>query len=158
MAIQINLSEIIALIALVLSAYSMKKTFDFNKRQKEFIETTDKLNKLLLEKESQNALHQKKADISANFIKIGKNDHRLKVFNRGENTARNIRIEFPQGNEIFIDSDIKDKFPIPILEKYQSVELIAAFCMQSPSRVTIKLIWDDEFAENNEKELTPTVV
>lgn len=158
MPVKIDLGDIVALLALGLSAYSMKKTFDFNKRQNKFIETNDKLNKLLLEKESQDALHQRKADISANFIKIGKNNHRLKVFNKGRNTARNIRIEFPGGNEILINSDIQDKFPIPILEQHQSVELIAAIDMQSPSRMTIKLIWDDETGKDNEKELTPTVV
>jgi len=158
MPIQINFSDIIALLALILSTYSMKKTVDFNKQQNEFIETNDKLNKLLLEKESQDFLQQKKADISANFIKIGKHSHRLKIFNKGRNTAKNIRIEFPEGNEILIDGDIKDKFPVPILEQYQSVELIAAVHMQSPSRMTIKLIWDDEAGKDNEKVLTPTIV
>jgi len=158
MPVQVDFGDIVALLALGLAAYSMKKTFDFNKRQNEFIETNDKLNKLLLEKENQDALHQRKADISANFIKIGKGNHRLKVFNKGRNTARNIRIEFPEGNEILLGSDVQDKFPVPILEQHQSVELIAVIHTQSPSRMTIKLIWDDESGKDNEKELTPTVV
>lgn len=158
MPFQVDLSDIIALLALGLSAYAMKKTIKFNKRQNEFIETNDKLNQLLLKKENQDAIHQKKADISANFIKIGKNNHRLKIFNKGKSTARNVRIEFPEGNEILINSDIHNKFPIPILEQHQSVELIAAIFLQSPSRMTIKLIWDDESGKDNEKELSPTVI
>ncbi len=158
MPIQVDLGDVVALLALGLSAYSMKKTFEFNKRQNEFIDTNDKLNKLLLEKEHQDALHQKKADISANFIKIGKNNRRLKIFNKGKNTAENIRIEFPDGNEMILESDIHDKFPIPILEQHQSVELLAAVGMQSPSRITVKLIWDDGTGKDNEKTLTPTVV
>ena len=70
MPVQVDLGDIVALLALGLSAYSMKKTFDFNKRQNDFIETNNKLNKLLLEKECQDALHQKKADISATEEKI----------------------------------------------------------------------------------------
>jgi Tfp pilus assembly pilus retraction ATPase PilT len=156
MAFSIGLSDFFALSALILSAYSIKKTVDFNKRQKEFIETNDKLNKMLLEKESQDALQQKKADISANFIDIGKNNYRLKVFNKGKSTANNIRIDFPEGNELFIDSDVKRKFPVPILEQHQYVELLTASSLGSPNRITIKLLWDDEYKKDNEKILTPT--
>jgi hypothetical protein len=158
MNLQVDIGDIVALLALGLSAYSMKKTFDFNKRQKEFIETNDKLNQLLLEKEMQEGLLQKKADISANFIKIGKNQHRLKIFNRGPNTATNVRLEVPQGNEILIDADVNEKFPIPILEQHQSVELIADVHQLSPSRMNLKVVWDDASGLNHEKILTPTIV
>jgi hypothetical protein len=157
MPIQIDLGDIVALLALGVSAYSMKKTSDFNKRQNEFIETNDKLNKLLLEKESTELMHKNKADISVNFIKTGKNNHRLKVFNKGNNTARNVRMEFPEGNSILHSSDLDTKLPIPIMEQHQSVELLAIVGFGSDSRMTIKLIWDDDFGSNNEKTLMPTV-
>lgn len=153
----LSLSDIVASLALLLSGYSIKKTVDFNKRQKEFIETNDKLNKMLLEKETQDALQQRKADISANFIKIDKNNYRLKVFNKGKNTAKNIRIEFPEGNELLIKSDVNRKFPVPILEQHQSVELIAIIYYGSPNRIKIKLSWDDDYGVDNEKILTPTI-
>ena len=155
MTLDVNLSVIIAFIALCLSAYSMKKTSDFNKRQNDFIETNNKLNKLLLEKETEEVTHKDKADISANFIKIGKR-HRLKVFNKGKGTAKNVRIEFPEGNELFITSDLTDKFPIPILEEHQNVELFTSVHLQSPNRITTILLWDDDFAVDNSKVLTPT--
>jgi hypothetical protein len=157
MPIQIDLGDIVALLALGVSAYSMKKTSDFNKRQNEFIETNDKLNKLLLEKECTELMHKNKADISVNFIKTGKNNHRLKVFNKGNNTARNVRMEFPEGNSILHSSDLDTKLPIPIMEQHQSVELLAIVGFGSDSRMTIKLIWDDDFGSNNEKILMPTV-
>jgi len=158
MPIQVDLGDIVALIALGLSAYTMKKTFDFNKRQNEFIDTNDKLNKLLLDKEHQDVIEQSKADISANFIKIGRDNSRFKIFNKGKSVAENIRIEFPDGNEIIMESDVKDKFPIPLLEQHQSVELIASIGLDSPSRITVKLIWDDGIGKDNEKILTPIVV
>lgn len=102
MALHVGASEIISTAALLLAIYSAKNTVDFNKRQKEFIETNDKLNQLLLEKEKQESLVQKQADISANFVNVGKSSYRLKVFNRGKTAAQNVRMEFPSGNEILI--------------------------------------------------------
>ncbi|SFP58443.1 hypothetical protein SAMN03159463_04513 [Mesorhizobium sp. NFR06] len=156
MGLQIDLGDIVALLALGLSAWSMKKTFDFNKRQNEFIETNERLNQLLIEKESLENESLRKADISANFIAIGKGE-RLKVFNRGRGTARNVRIEILDGEELFMSSDIGRKFPVPILEQHQSVELIVSRHMQSPNRAHIKLVWDDESGTNREKELTPVL-
>ncbi|HIF9067569.1 TPA: hypothetical protein ACX6QT_000063 [Photobacterium damselae] len=158
MAITVDFGDVIALLAFGMAVYSTKKTLDFNKRQKEFIETNDRLNKLLLRKEKQEAISAHQADLSANFICVGKNNRKLKVFNKGKATARNVRIEFPDGNPLLMESDIDQKFPIPILEQYQSVELIATYCMNSPSRMTIKLNWDDATGIGNEKILTPTIM
>lgn len=156
MLTQIDFSDIVALFAFFLSLYAVRKTLEFNKRQNELAETTNKLNTLLLEKESQNILYQKKADISANFIKVEKK-HRLKVFNKGRGLARDVRIEFPEGIGVLIPDDVQDKFPIPILEQDQSVELIAAVTLGSSSRMTIKLIWNDESGVDNEKTLPLTI-
>ena len=157
MPIKIDLSDIVALLALGLSLYSMRKTFEFNRRQNEFAETANKLNTLLLEKESQDALDQKRADISADFIKVSQNERSLRVFNKGRSLARDVRIEFPEGTGALIPDEVQDKFPIPILEQDQSVELIAAVTFGSSSRMTIKLIWNDESGADNEKTLTPTI-
>ena len=157
MPIQIDFGDIVAILALGVSLFSMRKTFKFNKRQNEFAETADKLNTLLFEKESQNILYQKKADISANFITVGQKRNKLKIFNKGRGVAKDVRIEFPEGIGVLIDSDVQDKFPIPLLEQDQSVELLAAVTFGSPSRMTIKLTWDDESGSNNEKILTPTI-
>jgi len=156
MAFQIGATENISAAALLLSIYSTKKTVDFNRRQKQFIETNDKLNQLLLEKEQQEGLIQKQADISVNFVNIGR-DHRLKVFNKGKTTATNVRIDFPSGNEILVESDVNDKFPMPRLEPFQAVELIAAVHMGSPRRMDIKLLWDDPSGNDREKIMTVTL-
>ena len=157
MPIQINFADIVALLALAISAYSIKKTSDFNKRQNDFIETNNQLNKLLLEKENLEIEYKNKADVSVNFIKTGKNNHRLKVFNKGINTAKNIRMVFPDGNSIIHNGDLDRKLPIPMLEQYHSVELLASVTYDTPARMTIKIIWDDDFAKDNEKILIPGV-
>lgn len=153
----IDFGDIVAFCALCLAAYSTKKTFDFNRRQKEFIETHDALNKLLLRKESNEAINELSADLSANFIKLGSNQHRLKVFNKGKGIAKNVRIEFPEGNDLVLSIDIESKFPVPILEQFQSVELIASVGFGSPSRMAVKLIWDDDEKHDKSKVVTPTI-
>ena len=154
---EIDFGDIIALLALILAGYSTKKTFDFNKRQKEFIDTNDALNKILLRKERKEAISELSADLSANFIKYGSSDYRLKVFNKGKAAAKNVRIELPEGNGMLIPNDIEGKFPIPILEQFQSVELLASVSFGSSSRMTIKLIWNDDEGYDKSKILTPTI-
>jgi hypothetical protein len=155
-AVQIDAGDIIAGLALVLAIYSTWITSRFNKRQTAFEETAEQLNRLLIEKEASEAEAAKRADVSANFYKSGKHDYRLKVFNRGRGTARNVRFEALDGSDLFIDDDIRRKFPIPLLEQHGFIELIAAVHFGSPSRAHIKLLWDDEGGNEHQKELHPT--
>lgn len=157
MAFQITLGDIVAVAALAISIYSLKKTGDFNRKQTEFAEANARLNEFLLVKEQDEKLQQVKADISANFASMGKDRQVLKVFNKGKGTAKNVRLEFLEGDELFIESEVNDKFPIPILESFQHVGLTALNEFRSPQRIHIKLIWDDGFGKDNTKVLTPTV-
>ncbi len=144
-------SAIVALAALMVAVVSLRKTNKFG-------ETTDRLNRLLIERETAEGVASKKADLSANMIKVGKNDHRLKVFNRGKGVARNVRlIDLNANDSILISSEISRKFPVPILEQHQWVEVIAANHMGAGPRVHIKLQWDDDTGAGHEKELTPTL-
>lgn len=144
-------SAVVAFVALIVSFVSMHKTNKFG-------ETTDRLNRMLIEREEAEGIASKKADLSANMIKVGKNDHRLKVFNRGKGAARNVRlIDLDSDDSVLIASDIQRKFPVPILEQHQSVEVIASSHIGAGPRVHIKLQWDDETGAGHEKELTPTL-
>lgn len=157
MAFQISLGDVAAIAALVISIYSLKKTVEFNRKQTEFAEANAKLNEFLLVKEQEEKLQQVKADISANFTSLGKNRQVLKVFNKGKGTAQNVRLEFLEGDGLFIESEVAEKFPIPILESFQHVDLMALNEFRSSRRIHIKLIWDDDFGKDNTKVLTPTV-
>lgn len=144
-------SALVALVALIVSLVSMHRTNKFG-------ETTDRLNRLLIERETAEGVASKKADLSANLIKASKSDHRLKVFNRGRGVARNVRlIDLDTNDSILMRSDISRKFPVPILEQHQWVEIIAASYLGSAPRAHIKLQWDDETGSDHEKELTPTL-
>ena len=157
MSISISIGDAIATGALMLSAYATWKTFKFNERQNALIESQERLNKLLLDKETGEIQSVKKADLGATFIKLGSTKYRLKIWNKGKSAARNVSLEFPEGNDCLIQSDIDSKFPLEILETHQSVELIAAVSMDTKSKHPIKLVWSDEFSEFNEKLVYPTI-
>jgi hypothetical protein len=150
MAPHVTISEGIASAALILSLYSTARTIGFSKRQ-------HKLNQLLIDKQHQDVLLQKQADVSASFVNLGRSNYRLRVFNKGKATATNVRLDFPNGNELVIATEIAEKFPMASLEPYQSVELIAAVCMESPRKLDIKFIWNDPSADDRQKTMTATL-
>lgn len=144
-------SEVVATIALGLSFYSMRKSSRFNEHQKIVNNNQDALNKRLLAKEESEVLESKKADLGARIIKLGQGKYRLKVFNSGACAARNVRLEFPDGDELGVSSSMADKFPYEILEPRDGTELwVAAHLGTSPKhKVIVK--WEDDFSKNNSK-------
>jgi hypothetical protein len=146
-----------AWLALLLAGISLYKTHRSDKRQNELAATTEQLNRLLIERETQAGQDSKRADLSANLIDVGKNNWRLKVFNRGKGTARNVRlIDLQEGDSVLAQKAIQQKFPLPILEQHQSVEVAAISLLSGPSRAHVKLVWDDDSGANHEKEVTPS--
>ncbi|MCP3923299.1 MAG: hypothetical protein GY714_12010 [Desulfobacterales bacterium] len=65
--------------------------------------------------------------------------------------------DYKYSSDLFIDSDFNSKIPIPILEQYQYVELIARVHYGSLNRISIKLLWDDDYGKDSVKVRTPTV-
>ena len=62
-----------------------------------------------------------------------------------------------QGNDLVIESEVTDKFPMESLEKYQAVELIAAVHMQTKRKHVVRLVWEDDAQSYNEKLSYPTL-
>ena len=147
-----------AWLALVLAGISLYKTHRSDKRQDELTATTEQLNRLLIERETRADQEDRRADVSANLISIGKNQYRLKVYNRGKGTARNVHIiDLQEGRSILDRDDIALKFPLPSLEQQQSVEILASIFLNGPRESHIKLLWDDELGSDHEKELWPRI-
>jgi hypothetical protein len=155
MASPITVSDVLAGLALILSAYSTWKTVRFNERQKSLLDGQEALNRRLLEREEAEANESKRAILGVEFFKVGSSNYRLKVYNKGKSAARDVRIEFPEGNEVFLASDIQDKFPLKELERHQSVELMAAFHMGSKATHPLRLRWADDAQAENEKMFYP---
>lgn len=157
MPISIDAGDVIAGLAFLLSAYATWQTVSFNKKQRSLADSQEKLNNRLLEKEHEDSMRERRADLGASFIKLGSSKYRLKIWNKGAATARNVRLEFPEGNDVVVDSDVTDKFPLESLERHQSVELIAAVHMQTKRKHVVRLIWEDKAQSYNEKLSYPTL-
>lgn len=147
-----------AWLALLLAGISLYKNHRSDLRQDALVATTEELNRLLIERETQATQDCKRADLSANLITVGKNNRRLKVFNRGKGTARNVRlIDLQEERSILARGDILRKFPMPILEQHQWIEISALTYLNGPTRAHIKLVWDDDSGSSHEKEITPSL-
>ncbi|MCI1037724.1 hypothetical protein HWD98_09700 [Pseudomonas putida] len=157
MNITIDSGDIIASLALFFSVYATFKTVQFNNRQQEVIKSQEKLNQLLLEKETAGVELDKQADLGASFLKLGNNQYRLKIFNKGKAPARQVTIVFPEGNEVISESDLLSKFPLQLLDVHQSVELIAAVYMGTKSKHLVRLEWEDGRTTRVKKELWATL-
>ncbi|WP_293919410.1 hypothetical protein [Sphingobium sp. UBA5915] len=146
---EVTISDVVAVAALGLSGYTLW-------RQRKGDELARKLNALQIEKEQAESVSSKKADLFANFVNTGKSRYQFKIFNRGKGTARNIRFEILDGEDLFRVGGMAEKFPYPSLETHQSISLLASVHMQSPRRATVKLTWDDD-AGGGEKTITDDV-
>ena len=157
MSISITLTDIAAVLALLLSAYATWKTIQFNNRQRALIETQEQLNRRLLAKEEAELNREKKADLGATFIKIGSTNYRLRVFNKGKAAATNVRISLPDDDSVISRSDVERKFPMEVLEPHQSIDLLASIHMGSKSKHAIVLSWADGASQSNEKTVYATI-
>lgn len=145
-------------LAFFLSLFATGMTLWFNHKQKALMQSQERLNNMLLQQGEREQLKTSKADLGASFIKLGSSKYRLKIFNRGKATARNVRIELPDGDcGVLIASEIREKFPLESLEQHQSVELIAAPHMGSKLKHTIRLLWADDASGSNEKTMHLTL-
>jgi len=141
----------------VLSAYATWRAHAFKKREEELLEIQKKLNMLMLDKEKREAAHEKEADLSANFVTIGSEKHRLRISNKGRAAAYHVTIDFPEGNDIILEDDIQEKFPLELLEHGQSVELVAMIAMDTKRKLAIRLSWENIDGERCEKTVYATV-
>lgn len=147
---EIDWQTVVAALALVFSYYTFRRTQRIAEKQAGLVEDQKRLNQLLLAKEQEAASTAKRADVSARMIKMA-NGYRVKVFNRGNVDARNVRILIPEETTLLIRSDVQAKFPLERLEPQAGVELIATVHLGSPGKQSISLMWDDEHADGNTK-------
>lgn len=157
MSVSITFPDVLAGLALVLSVVATVTTIRFNGRQKSLIKSQELLNQRLLEREENDAQADRRADLGANFIKLGKSNWRLKIYNKGKAAARNVTVACAEGDDLLIQSDVDSKFPLEVLEPMQGVELLASVHMGSKSKHTIDLRWADDFSDSNEKTVYPTL-
>lgn len=113
------------------------------------------LNDLQIKKYKEEEAESKRAIIEANVYKSGKGSWKMKVYNKGKSSAKNIR---------FISDDIEKEnsgidiytpngtFPYPLLHPQTSFELTVVLYIGHNPVPKIKFIWDDDYGENQERE------
>ena len=113
------------------------------------------LNDLQIKKYKEEEAESKRAIIEANVYKSGKSSWKMKVYNKGKSSAKNIR---------FISDDIEKEnsgidiytpngtFPYPLLHPQTSFELTVVLYIGHNPVPKIKFIWDDDYGENQERE------
>lgn len=143
---QIDWQSWIAALALLFSGYTFWKQYRLEKEQ---ADQQRQLNSLMIAKELADAKSAKRADISANLVREIKGS-KVKIFNRGQARATNVRLVMDESSSALklVNREI---FPLEALEPQQGVSLIAAVYLNSPSKMPITLIWDDETGDNYEK-------
>lgn len=134
-------SDYIAIGAIIVSFVSIIVSIILYNNQKKYIRTQDDLNKLLLQKEKNNIEAAEEAYVSANVVKVGSSNHRIRIFNKGSNGADNVRISFPEEHNWIVRDD---KFPLEFLDPRQSVDILLAMHLSSQSKVKIILYWIDK--------------
>lgn len=110
------------------------------------------INEYTLSQNRRNEEKEKQALICANAFRTGNNGWRIRVFNNGEGTARNIRI---------VSDDIdkeksgvtlrKESDSYPLLNKGDHFDIVMVLFEGHIKSPIVKFTWDDEFGNGRER-------
>lgn len=145
-----EISDIISLASLLISVtvwvYSWRTRRILDKQQIQINDYTLSQNKKIEE-------NGKKAIVRADAFKTGKGGWRIRVYNSGEGSARNIRIYSADikaensGISLMMEQD-----SFPLLNKGDHFDIVMyLYEGHNPSPI-IKFVWDDEFDKDRERE------
>ena len=90
---------------------------------------------------------KKIAKIEARIIRISQGKYRLKVWNSGNATAYNVKVDIPQEYNIMV---MKDKIPYEYLEPGSNFEEYVVIHGGSAPKFKIISTWEDEKANKHE--------
>lgn len=159
-----ELSETISLIepylpyvVLFLIFYIIYKKFRYHQLKKDYESLQLQMDRVLLREQAELAQEGEKADLEAVFVKSDHDSHpKLRIRNVNRALAKNIRIDFPNGNNLLLKKEVDAIFPIDSLNSHKEILLSIAVYNNAPRRIAIELTWDDGYNMNNTKHLTPS--
>ena len=131
------------IIALVISGISLILailSFIFSVKSQRLQNKVNKLELKLKEYELDDL--QQQACIEARIIHIHKNHYKMKIWNSGKSTAKNIVASWDATEYVLIFD--KEKMPFEELKSQKSFELSISTYNGSPRKLNIKTEWDDE--------------
>lgn len=85
---------------------------------------------------------EQQACIEARIIHVHKNKYKMKIWNSGNSSAKNVTASWDTPECVLIFD--KEKMPFEVLEPQKSFELSISTYDASPSKLEIKTEWDDE--------------
>lgn len=153
----LTIGDVVAVLALLLSSYATWRTHKQQEQEATLAELQRQINFLVLRKEEREARESELVDLGANFVMLGTQKHRLRVFNKGRVTAYDVQVTFPEGNDLILEEDIRDKMPLESMQPGQSVDLLAAVSMGSPRKMTVRLSWTDANRQKVDKDVHLTL-
>lgn len=142
-------SDIISLASLAVAVWSGIYSWCNGKKLKK---QQIQINEYTLSQNRRNEEKEKQALICANAFRTGNNGWRMRVFNNGEGTARNIRI---------VSDDIdkeksgvtlrKESDSYPLLNKGGHFDIVMTLYKGHIKSPIVKFIWDDDFGYGRER-------
>ena len=130
---------VISIIALILTVFTYFK-HDIKIKQQERLLNEYQLTKIETEKTD-----SKKAIIEANVIQIKDGKDKIKVYNKGRSTARNVIVTISDTEGLKV---IHNPCPIDIRPQ-NGIEIIVLLFTNYPDKVKIDFEWDDDFKNKN---------
>lgn len=86
------------------------------------------------------------AIVRASLIKGNKGHRILKIYNKGQATARNIRLEIKDEPDYLYSTN---PFPFPLLNENENVDLNISLHNGTPDNISFIILWNDEYKEDN---------
>ena len=140
---------IISAVSLLVAVISLAKSSKAQNLQNKVNELEVQIKQNELDRIAKEKEEASLACVEARFITVGKNQHRLKVWNSGNATAYNVSARFDGDVGIMIMD--REKQPFEELESKKSYELILVAYMGSASKFRIITEWTDAEGKQHQK-------
>ncbi len=141
----------------VLLIYVIYKKFRYHQLKKDYEELQAQMDRVLLRQKAELAQQDQKAELAVDFVKHDDDSHpKLRIRNLNQALAHNIRIDFPQGNNLLLKKEVEAIFPVETLNSHKEILLSIAVYNNAPRKIAIELTWDDGFNVNNARSFTPS--
>ena len=109
------------------------------------------MNGIQLSEAQEKADNKRRADIQLSFITSYNATGKLKVFNKGLATARDIQVSFT--SEMTYFSALKNGLIIEKLDSLQNKDYSVNMINGHPSEIRAQISWSDDYDSNNAKDV-----
>jgi len=138
------------ILSLLLSVFALGiSLFTYFKHDRKLKNQQEEINKFLIEKEKEAASLKMKADIRGNMIWKHKGPGELKIFNRGESEARNVKVEYLSSIKGVY---IREIDVIESLSPQGSYTFVYNLDTGHVASIKVRYTWDDDFRRGNTRE------